>query len=336
MPDSATPRAVLDVFAAAARLDEAGRSRLLELGHALPDAAHWRRALRGACVVAGVISLGLGLVFFIAANWSAMGVGARLLLVQAVLVVAAAAALWRPPPSGTGRGALLLAFVSAGALLALFGQTFQTGADVYELFVAWALLGLPFVLAGRWSAISAAWLLVVNLALGLLCDVVPGRFPMWAILRLSDDSFALRLTLAMLPNLALWIAAEAGHGRSRIVEELLPLWLRRLVVLVGLGFGTVGASYAILDESALGVSLVLPLCVAAGIAAYVLRRDADPMPLVAACASLVVLGMVALAKVGDGEEILFLMAAWLLVGSGASALWLLPRIRRWEADHDAR
>jgi hypothetical protein len=159
----------------------------------------------------------------------------------------------------------------------------------------------------------------------------------WALLGLGDDSFALRATLAMLPNLALWIAAELSTQRSGLLEDLLPRWTGRLVLVTGLGFGTVGASHAILDEPPLAsLSLLLQLATAAGIAAYVLLRDADPLPLAGACASLVVLGMVAIAKVGNGEEILFLMAGWLLLGSSACALWLLPRIRRWEAANRER
>jgi uncharacterized membrane protein len=66
-----------------------------------------------------------------------------------------------------GRGATFLAFVATGALLALFGQTYQTGADVYELFLTWALLGLPLVVAAQWGVASAAWVLVLNISLML-------------------------------------------------------------------------------------------------------------------------------------------------------------------------
>lgn len=335
MSGSAASRALLDTYAAAAGMDKDGRVALMQMAGARPDAGQWRDALRAFCRVAGVLSLGFGAVFFIAANWSAMGAAGRLILLQGLLVLAVTAALWRPPPAWAGRSALLLAFIVSGALLALFGQTFQTGADVYELFLAWALLGLPFVLASRWSAVAAAWLLVLNVALALLSGVVPAAFPLWALLGFGDDSFALRLSIAMLPNLALWLVAEAGQGRSPLLEDLLPRWLHRLLVLAGLGFGTVGASYTILD-GAHALPLLLLLFAIAGIAAYVLLRDADPMPLVAACASLIVLGIVAIAKVGDGEGTLFVMAAWLLLGSGGCALWLLPRIRRWEAAADAR
>ncbi len=52
--------------------------------------------------------------------------------------------LWRKPLADTPRQALLLALaLNIGALLALVGQTYQTGADPWQLFATWALLLLP-------------------------------------------------------------------------------------------------------------------------------------------------------------------------------------------------
>src|SRR4029453_13883348 len=102
-------------------------------------------------------------------NWSEFGVTGRFVLIQSVFGISIAIALWKPPPQALGRYALLMAFIATGALLALFGQTYQTGADVYELFLGWTLLGLPLVVAARWSVSSAAWVLVLNLALMLYC-----------------------------------------------------------------------------------------------------------------------------------------------------------------------
>ena len=46
-----------------------------------------------------------------------------------------------------GKAALLAAALLTGGLLALIGQTYQTGADTFELFATWAALILPWVLA---------------------------------------------------------------------------------------------------------------------------------------------------------------------------------------------
>ena len=55
--------------------------------------------------------------------------------------------------------------MATGAVLALVGQTYQTGADVWELFAAWAALMLPFAWLSRSTASWVLWLGVANLAL---------------------------------------------------------------------------------------------------------------------------------------------------------------------------
>src|SRR5699024_11365250 len=39
---------------------------------------------------------------------------------------------------------LLIASIITGSLLALFGQVYQTGADTWQLFFAWAILITPW------------------------------------------------------------------------------------------------------------------------------------------------------------------------------------------------
>lgn len=48
-----------------------------------------------------------------------------------------------------------------GSLLALVGQTYQTGADIWELFAPWAALITP--LAGRSGAVWGLWAVLLNL-----------------------------------------------------------------------------------------------------------------------------------------------------------------------------
>ncbi len=58
--------------------------------------------------------------------------------------------LWRKPLGDTSRQALLLAIaLNIGALLALVGQTYQTGADPWQLFSTWALMLVPLAVFGQ-------------------------------------------------------------------------------------------------------------------------------------------------------------------------------------------
>src|SRR5699024_2854420 len=95
--------------------------------------------------------------------------------------------------------------------LALFGQTYQTGADVYELFLTWALLGLAFVVAGQWSVLSAAWLIVFNVALLLFFGGRPGGGWLWAVFAPVQASESLELIAPAVINLSLWGLAEFGR-----------------------------------------------------------------------------------------------------------------------------
>lgn len=122
---------------------------------------HW-----GPRVVAGLAAalIGLGLVFWVAANWQALGRFGRFALLEAVVLVMCVGAFARP----AARGPLgLLALLATGGLFAYFGQTYQTGADPWQLFALWALLTLPLALAARSDLLWAPWALVTMTAVAL-------------------------------------------------------------------------------------------------------------------------------------------------------------------------
>lgn len=60
--------------------------------------------------------------------------------------------------STAGRFGLFACGILGGALMAVFGQVYQTGADDWELFRAWALFLLPLALLGRQTGLwLASW-----------------------------------------------------------------------------------------------------------------------------------------------------------------------------------
>src|SRR5688572_11358429 len=162
-------RAELDQVARECRLTEPAIAAAFELTGSRPDADAWRAFAVRLCHASGVAALGAGAIFFIAANWQAFGIVGHFALLQGALLACVGVAAWRPPPHVWGRASLVLAILLTGGLLALFGQTYQTGADVFELFFYWALLALPFALAASSGAAWAVWWVVLNVALALYC-----------------------------------------------------------------------------------------------------------------------------------------------------------------------
>lgn len=152
-------------LAEAGGLSDAELRRVAEHAPLKPRREDWLRAADRLLTFGGALLLGVAVVFFFAYNWADLHRFAKLGLALAALAACCTAA-WFSPLFGTVyRAALLGACVTTGALLALVGQTYQTGADVWELFLAWALLMWPFVLLSRSSASWGLWLLVANAAL---------------------------------------------------------------------------------------------------------------------------------------------------------------------------
>lgn len=146
----------------------------LEATAALPTQRDWRRFVDTLLLWMGTALVAAGILFFFAYNWQDLGRFAKLGLLQ-TLILATLAAVWRLGVDATGgKAALLAASVLLGGLLALIGQTYQTGADTFELFAAWAAMILPWTLVARFVPLWLLWLLLVNLAAGLYFGIRPG------------------------------------------------------------------------------------------------------------------------------------------------------------------
>lgn len=326
-------RQELDAFITHHQLPSPAVAAAFDIVSAQPDAAETRRFLLQLLHIAGVLSLAAGGVFFVAANWQDLRVFGRFALVEIPLLVSVAVALWKPPPAITGRLALLLAFILSGALLALFGQTYQTGADVYELFFAWTLLGLPLILAAHWSVTWAAWLLILNTALALFSGTP--TFGGWlGALFSSQWGMIERLVVQVAVNLALWALCESLH-QTRWHPIAAP-WLGRLAFAFAALAGTWAGVLATFPKQTLqstssGAAVVLCL-LAAATAVYVLRQRRDVFPIAMLVASGIVVSTCGIGVRGDFDDlrIYFGLASW-LVGSSAVCGWLLMKlVRDWK------
>lgn len=199
-------------------LDAQRQRELLALaglaGEPPPSLARWPLALGGLAA----LLLGLGVVMWVAANWSVWSRGTHFVILQSLWVLALVGA-WQVPRARVAFGGA--AWLLQGALLAYFGQTYQTGADPWQLFAWWALLTLPLALALRHDAVWVPWGLVVALALLLWAVTHSGH--RWAMgadnLRVQMICVALlaALVLALGEPLRPWTGSGPWAPRSAAV-----------------------------------------------------------------------------------------------------------------------
>jgi uncharacterized membrane protein len=243
-----------------------------------------------------------------------------------------------------GKASLFAAALLTGTLLAVFGQVYQTGADPYGLFLAWALLILPWAIVGRQAGIWLLLQLLLNLTVIMYyTQVLHPPDGWWELARLLgplvwlgatvvDSTLASYLFVLNLVALAIW---EIGAGRS--VAWMQGTLFPRLAAFAA--FSTVLIPTLIIIvvgslEQKTELSLISPLLLlaATGASLYYYRQR-RPDLFILTCSLLGVIMVITSFFVrhtltGSGG---LLFVALLLIAQVAGAAWWLRQVaQRWE------
>jgi Predicted membrane protein (DUF2157) len=320
-------RIAVQQLAASHQLDRLRYRQLLALAglQAQPAAVlRWGPRVTG---VLGATLLGLGLVFWIAANWDTLGRFGQFALLQAVLLASGVAAWLR---SGLQRAAAaLLTVLATGALWGFFGQTYQTGADAWTLFALWAALVLPLALAVRSDVVWVPWAAVAMTAVALWMQTHTAHRWRFEGQDLQPQLIGWAAALLVVGGLSVPARHFTGAG---------PWSLRCAVVLASavLGGTALGGLFQVSVGPQYPLGLLVLLALAAGLAS---RRAFDLFGLSALTLAINVLLVAGLARwlfmpdvAGDGDPtprlLLIGLAAAALLAFSVSRLLALARRRR--------
>ena len=279
----------------------------------LPTPADWRVFLGRATLWLGTIALASALIFFFAFNWAELPHMAKFGLVEAAILASLGLCWWTGVDSLAGKAVLLLLSLLTGALLALTGQVYQTGADTFELFGWWAVLILPWVAIGRFSPL---WLFLLGLLnLTALLHV-----------RLSREEELLIWSLFGLNTLALvgWeLARRAG------VSWLQDDWAPRLVAVASGWWATMLGLWAVTggidDAQSVILALLAYLAWIGALYLWFRTKRTDAFMLAGGLLSLIIVIVAFLSDkmLDDGGAGAFLFIGLVVIGmSAGGAIWL--------------
>lgn len=301
------------------RLDEAQRRELLALGGVGQESPALLARLPLALIgLAGALA-GLGLIFAIAANWDELSRATQFALLQAAVIVGAAGVIAVPRlrmPLG------LWCLLATGGLLAFFGQTYQTGADAWQLFALWAALSLPLAAGVRADAVWSVWVLVATAAISLWMVAHTGH--RW---RAEPGDLTVQLIGWALALGLVWVLGSRFGRRWGT-----GIWARRTAACLALLLVTSTAAAALFGEHP--TAHVLLALLALGAAAWSASRPAafELFTLSAAALGLNVVLVGGLARLlfdgpssGDGIDrflLIGLIAAGLMAGTVSTVLRL--------------
>lgn len=232
-----------------------GALRLLGVRPGIQDWARYWFHLFSAC---GALFLASGVICFIAWNWHGLSHFAKFGILEGLVTCCALVALWRGPFSAAGAASLMAAGLCLGPLLAVFGQTYMSGAHMWELYRAWTCMLLPLALLGGQSGLwLLTWLTASIWGLGYMANMSSGVFFFCGF-----PEFMLAQFFA-LGVLELCIYRANGHkGRAPASPHtawLRGTWLPRLMLFTLTALTTVVLSAVLLDTYYFGSEATCPL-----------------------------------------------------------------------------
>ncbi len=309
-------RTRLHRLAEAGVIDQPALDRALALAGLLPVRQTWRSFVDRLLLLLGVVFLLAGVIFFFAYNWAFLGRFAKFGLIEVGLLLAAGVAWHQGVERLTGQAATLAAALLLGAFLAVFGQTYQTGADAYQLFGTWALLATPWVLLARFQPLWLLWLALLNATLLL-----------WALQTWEPRNLAVCYLLAFLLDSAALAGWELSARRG--IGGLGGDWPRGFLTVGALFFVVVGNGIFTFDDRIewAGVGWSLATLLHLGFVGFCLsfyrRRRFDALVLAASLFSVIVVVTMWLIELVpfEGKWALLIGLAVVAETAGAAA-WL--------------
>lgn len=183
-------------LAAELGFSQEAHARALQLADLTPSRRDWHRYIDHFMTAIGAVLVVAGIAAFFASNWADLSYVVKFALIQIGIVGSAVLAWKLGLDSIGGKSSLFAAAFLIGILMAVFGQVYQTGADPYGLFLAWAIFVLPLAIVGRQAGL---WILFQTLlAIALIMywtQVVDPPDGWWQLATLLGPLFWLASTL---------------------------------------------------------------------------------------------------------------------------------------------
>lgn len=291
--------------------------KAVELAQVKPSSEAWVRFLNALFVWVGAVSFGLAVIFFFAYNWSEMGKFAKFALIEVSLVVSVSYYALAKKRGVLTQASAFLSSILVGALLALFGQTYQTGADTWQLFATWMLFITPWVVVARQASVWCLWLGLANVAIALYLATFS---PLSFLFISSHESMLWSLFLFNTSGLFLWQMLSQTRSWMR------NTWTTRLLAVAAGGCSTSLVWLSIIDMSPnLWGPVVAWLCFLGSIYYCYRKLSVDLFMLAGICLSCIVIVTTFVAlHLQDADELgYFLFLALLVICLGLiSAKWL--------------
>ena len=325
-------------------LSEQAQQRAFVLAGLKPDNIAWLRFVDRSLLICGAVLTLVGVMAFFAYNWADLHKAIKFLLLEGGLVAAVLVAYFRGVEKLSGKAALFAAAVLTGVLLAVYGQTYQTGADPYGLFLTWAILISGWALIGRNAGLWLLLLVLANLSLilywtqlvhpenwtgGIARELGPFAGITYSLTDFSLAQWVFSLNVLALVTWEFFSKRNVSWMRGRTFPRIIAIF-----ALVPIVVSTLIFIFAAGVDYYWGIRYVSPVffTVFTVVALYYYSKKLlDMFILAAALLALIVIVTSVIARVfHSGFDMFFLLSILVIAQSAAAAHWLRKTNKSWE------
>lgn len=266
------------------------------------DKETWQKFLRLFLITLGIGFTTAGIIFFFAYNWADLNKFVKLGLIEVLIVATTITVLLPKIKRGTKNIILTGSSFLVGALFAVFGQIYQTGADAYDFFLAWTLFITLWVIVSNFAPLWLLFIVLINTTFFLYTDQV-----------VKDWPEILVITIPFLFNTAILIASVLLDHYKKI--EHIPKWFTYILTLGSVTFATAGIVFGILDDQPpLFVAFVVSVVLVFALGIWHGIRSKNTFYLAIIPLSLIIIFSTLFFKISD-ELIMFLIVGLFIIAS---------------------
>ena len=179
--------------------------------------SQWLNFISTSLLWLSILSMAFGTIFFFAYNWVDISTLQKFVLVQALIVISTFFYTQTEKQSTANTAILFFIALLIGSLFALFGQTYQTGKDPWQLFFLWTVVITPIAFVSRSSSLWLLWLFLANLALYLFFQTQPS---FWGIFFQNDRYILVYSFLNLLAAVGFELLCHKKKIFNRIASQV--------------------------------------------------------------------------------------------------------------------
>jgi uncharacterized membrane protein len=225
-------RSDINIVSRHSNLGEAAAHALLEK-NVYNDVASWKKFLHLLFIVLGIGFTVSGIIFFFAYNWESLHKFAKMGILEVLVVASTLAALFFKSLHILVKKSILTgAAMLVGALFAVYGQIYQTGANAYDFFLAWTLAVTIWVLVANFAPLWLLYVTLVNTTIILYFGQIA-----------PEVSFTLICLLLFALNVAALFIFILLSSKYKEID--FPVWFRNILALACVCLATVELSIAV-------------------------------------------------------------------------------------------